>query len=206
MAEGIVSAAIPIRARARAFLDFAPDPADVLSIVYRCTIVGAATTLRVPVSSVQATAQFNRANFIQVVVPSVEQYATQIAALLAEDQPPRIVVTKVRRLRDGSVYVCGIAEGPLGQARIDRGAQRVTASLSGYESDIEAAVERPQTRTLRGMQTVTTGQGGARARGQIDELLFPGMLVDASGTTFRAAYINLFVSGSQAYMDVGARE
>lgn len=206
MPEIDVSASISVVPRMRVMLNYAPPPSAVRSTVFVCDIVGATSTLRVPVSSVQTTTQFDRQNFISVVVPAAEQYADAIAALLAEVPPARIVVRMARRLLDGTTYMTALADCPLGQARIDRGGNRLTASLSGYDDETVAAVELPQSRTARGVQTVTTGQGGARCRAQIDDLLAPGMLVDAGGTVFRAAYINVFVSGSQAYMDTGARE
>jgi hypothetical protein len=97
-----------------------------------------------------------------------------------------------------------MARGPIQTVRLDRGATNYTATLSGYGSVAEADWASAQVITLQGVRS-TSVQSTMRARAAIDWLLRPGMTVSAAGVTFTGAYISVYVTPTDSYMDVGER-
>jgi hypothetical protein len=169
---------------------------------YVCDLTGGAADLRVSISSWQATLQSDRQQYLQVVVPGVGAYASEITARAAAGG--EIVVTRLATTRGGAEIAYEMARGPIQTVRLDRGATNYTATLSGYGGVAEADWASAQVITLQGVRS-TSVQSTMRARAAIDWLLRPGMTVSAAGVTFAADYISLYVTPADSYMDVGER-
>jgi hypothetical protein len=166
---------------------------------YVMDIVGDSGTVRIPISSWQATLQTGRANYVQAVVPAADQW---IADINAADE---LVISRVATAGDLTIEY-EMAKGPIQTVSYQTGANRRTATLSGF-SDGFAVDEDPSAvydRTLADIRSISIG-GGTRARCKIDWLLRPGQRADADGTQFIVAYINYYCLGNDSYMDVGDR-
>jgi hypothetical protein len=194
------SPAILGAARVLAFHDFTGQIGDVVTR-YVMDLVTPTGTVRVPISSWQATLQTGRSNYVQCVVPAVLTWVTAINAAT------EFVVSRTATLPDGSVIEYEMARAPVGEARFDRGPTNYTCTLSGYSTGF-AADEEPSAatdRVLAKVRSLSFGVGGRRVRCAVDWLLRPGQRAIVDDVPFTVAYINYYVGGGDAYMDAGER-
>lgn len=177
------------------------DPVQT-SIYYACELTGAENSLsdlRLPISSWQATVQNGRADYVQAVVPAAEEYLDAIAA-----RPDgRIKIHRGARFANGTGRELELTSVPLQAAYLSIGPRRRTIVLSGYGA-VTTSIN-PSVRHLEGVRSVSVQSGTLRARSAIDWLLRPGMVAHAAGYEIQCDYINYYVSGNDAYMDVGER-
>lgn len=180
--------------------DFTGQVGDVVTR-YVMDLVTPTGTVRVPISSWQATLQTGRSNYVQCVVPAVLTWVTAINAAT------EFVISRTATLPDDTVIEYEMARAPVGEARFDRGAGRYTCTLSGYSTGFAVDEEPdPSTdRVLAKVRSVSTGSGGLRVRCAVDWLLRPGQRAIVDGSPFTVAYINYYVNNGDAYMDVGER-
>jgi hypothetical protein len=198
---GAAAAPSPLgAARALALHDFTTViPAGTPSR-WLCDLVTPGGDVRVPISSWQATQQTDRANYAQAVIPACLDYVADLTAAT------EFVITRAVEV-DGLALEYEMVRAPLEQLTVDRGPRRATATIAGY-SDPEVVDPNPPAatdRTLTGVRSLSVASGLPRARASIDWLLRPGQRATADGTEITANYINYYVNGSDAYMDVGER-
>jgi hypothetical protein len=168
---------------------------------YLMDVVGT-TTQRIPISSWQGTLQVDRSNFLQAVIPATGQYLDFLNAQVSPD-----FIIYRRATFDGEAFTQEMARSAVTAISVARGATNHTATLAGYESTfIPLAASALTTRTLKDIQTLTTYNGGIRARCAVDWFLRPGQNAIADGTEFTVNYINYIVNETSAYMDVGASQ
>ena len=169
---------------------------------YVMDLIGPGGTVRVPISSWQATIQSARANFVQCVVPAATPYMSAINA------STEFVVLRRSQTRDGEWIEHEMARCPLQTTSYDRGPYRATATISGHTAAVTLSEDAPPvvySRALPGVRSISVGGGGVRARCAIDWLLRPGHTASADGETFVVAYINYYVNANDSYCDVGER-
>lgn len=154
---------------------------------------------RVPISSWQATQQVGRSNYLQVVIPAATLWVDAINAAVSFTVYRRAV------LDDGFVFEYAMASSVVTEARFDTGPYRSTCTISGYEAGI-VDPGTPSTvfdRTLTGIRSTSSGSSGLRVRCAIDWLLRPGQRAYVEGSPIIVRYMNLYATGTDAYMDVG---
>lgn len=169
---------------------------------YVMDLIGPGGTVRVPISSWQATIQSARANFVQCVVPAATPYMSAINA------SSEFVVLRRSQTRNGDWVEHEMARTALQTTSYDRGPYRGTATLSGHTAAVALSQDAPPvvySRALPGVRSISVGGGGVRARCAIDWLLRPGHTASADGETFVVAYINYYVNANDAYAEVGER-
>lgn len=155
-------------------------------------------TIRVPVSSWQATLQTDRSSFLQAVIPAADPWLGPIA-----DRPDaEVVIRRGARFEDGSTEETELARAPIRTPRHNRGPTKSTLTVTGYRQMV--APSSPRTRTVTGVRSVTTSPD-RRVRCEIDWFLRPGDTVNDGEAAFVADYINYYVNRTDAYMDVGER-
>lgn len=168
---------------------------------YVMDLVTPGGTVRVPISSWQATLQTGASNYVQCVVPAVAAWAASIGAAT------EFVVYRRAAIPQGEPIEYEMARSPLGQVSMARGPTNFTATLSGYSTAFaeDEAPDAAYDRTLAGIRSVTTGTSATRVRCAIDWLLRPGQRAYyGAGAAFVARYINYYVPATgDAYMDVG---
>jgi len=170
---------------------------------YVCDLVDGEAVVRVPVSSWQGTQQVDGSCYLQAVVPAVADMAATITGLSAEAE---FIISRGARLPTGGAIENEMARSTVEQVQLDQGPQRYTCTISGYSAAIEPPEgDGPTVRTLRGVRSISSGTGGARARCAIDWFLRPGGQALAGSVPLVADYINYYVEGRDAYMDVGER-
>ena len=172
-------------------------------IYYACELQLSGDSERLPISSWQATIQNDRASYLQAVVPAATSRIGRINALAGGD----LVIFRGVRLDDDVSLELEMARVPLGEVNYQQGPTNATATLSGYGQINFQAVDPEDpgaSRTLAGIRSISI-QSGYRVRADIDWLLRPGMTAVANGASFTVAYMNFYVTGGQAYMDVGER-
>ena len=168
-----------------------------------------AGTVRVPMSSWQATIQSGRSSYVQVVIPASTAYFSTLETAVTEGAD--MVIYKGVRLHNGDSVLQELARGPTETVRFDQGPFRATATVSGYADAFVPAVSPPAItdRTLQHVRSVSSGSGGdTRVRCAIDWFLRPGYLAIVTGTgarEFTVDYVNYYVNERDAYMDVGER-
>jgi hypothetical protein len=182
-----------------AFVDWAAnlDPLTTRTY-YALDVVAGATTLRIPISSWQATAQLDRASFLQVVIPAAKDWVGPIAAL----ESPEIVVYKGVRYEDGASDESELMRSPVQTASYQEGPTNATLVLSGYTR--RDPPTSALTRALRNVRSVSTAPG-YRLRADIDWFLQPGHTVTYRDVSYTAAYLNFYANASDEFMDVGER-
>ena len=159
-------------------------------------------TVRVPISSWQATLQTGSSNYVQCVIPACTVW---VSAILAATE---FVIFRRATLPNGTAIELEMARAPADQAQFDQGPQRHTCTLSGYSDAFAEDLDPPATydRTLAGVRSISSGEGSLRVRCAIDWLLRPGHRAFVNGTPFVVGYINYYApSGFDAYMDAGSR-
>lgn len=188
-------------ATATAYHDFTGQLGDLITR-YTMDLITPTGTVRVPVSSWQATLQTGSSNYVQCVIPACTVW---VGAILAATE---FVISRRATLPNGAAIEMEMARAPADQAQFDQGPQRHTCTLSGYSDAFAEDLDPPATydRTLAGVRSISTGEGNLRVRCAIDWLLRPGHRAYVNGTPFVVGYINYYApSGFDAYMDAGSR-
>lgn len=155
-------------------------------------------SLRIPVSSAQATMRLAGQSYLQVIVPGGDQYVDELATLADED----MLLRSGYRFADGSLSPLEvIATAPFEQLREDEGVTSHTLTLDGY-GPLPAAGSN--TRTLQGVRyRNTSASGRRRARCDIDLFLKPGhTAIDSDGVEFTVGTIQYFINARSDFMEV----
>lgn len=159
--------------------------------------------VRVPVSSWQATLQAGLSNYVQCVIPAASPFVPALESATAFTVRRRAVSPF------GPAVEYPMATAPAQTIRFDRGPQRNTCTLSGYTAASAPIGEAPPPalydRELVGVRSISSGAGGVRVRCAIDWTLRPGHRAFVEGAPFVVSYINYYVTGGDAYADVGER-
>lgn len=165
---------------------------------YAMELVKEGESLRIPISSWQATLQLNSASYLQCVVPAAAAWASDIFEYKESDG--QIVIYRGVRFEDGTSQESEMARAPMQVIRMDEGPTRSTITLSGY-SQMDAPALSP-VRVLRNIRSRSSGSG-LRVRSDIDWFLRPGMQAQDGATVFTVSWMNLYVTENDQYMDVG---
>lgn len=171
--------------------------------VYRLVITGAENGLDDLViggiSSWQATNQAGaRSSYVQAVIPAADQYLSGIDAR----KNGELVIEKGYRLAGGLTRHEEILRAKFDLARPDQGRRSLTLTVSGY---MRGKPLSSGSRTLTGIRMISKPGGKRRVTCDIDLFLQPGMTVTALSETFRADYINYYVTQSDKFCEVGER-
>ena len=195
---------IPFSGEFRAYQDWTKtlDPIQ-LQEVYRLIITGSAdglSDLEVgKISSWQATNQAgNRSSFLQAVAP----VTSELLAAIESRSSGELVIEKGFKFSDGSERYEEILRSNFDDFRYDRGARSFSATVSGY---LRGQTPKNATRTLSGIRTVSLSSGKYRVRCNVDLFLQPGMTVNAGDVSFKADYINYYVSDVDKFCEVSER-
>jgi len=184
--------------QALAFHDFTGQLGDVVTR-YVMDLVTPTGTVRVPISSWQATLQTGSSNYVQCVIPAAAPWSEAI------NTATEFVIYRRAVLPNGLSIEYEMARSPAQTPQFDRGPQRHTCTLSGYSpafaesEDPDAAYDR----TLTGIRSISSG-GSYRVRCAIDWLLRPGQRAIVEGAPFVVSYINYYALASDSYMDAGS--
>ena len=186
--------------RAIAYHDFTGLIGDAVT-TYVMDLATPGGTVRVPISSWQATLQTGASNYVQCVVPAVADWTAAINAATA------FTITRTAEPAGLPVVEYEMAAAPLETISIARGPTNYTATLSGYSPAFAADDAPPSAtdRTLSAVRSVTTTSGKMRARCAIDWTLRPAQRAYLpDGSSFIVGYINYYQpQGFDSYMDVG---
>lgn len=187
-------------ARALGYHDFTGLIGDAITH-YVMDLTTPGGTVRVPISSWQATLQTGASNYVQCVVPAVLQWAASI------NDATHFTIYRTAQIPDGAAIEYEMARAPLQTASFARGPTNYTVTLSGYSTAF-AEDEAPPTsydRTLTGIRSVTIGSGRTRVRCAIDWLLRPAQRAYLpDGSSFIVGYVNYYQpQGNDSYMDAG---
>ena len=174
-----------------------------LQEVYRLVITGSADGLDDlyigGISSWQATNQAGgRSSYLQAVIPA----ANQVLADIEARQNGQLVIQKGYRLEGGEIRYEEVLRSRFDTLRPDRGQLALTVTVSGYLRRDNAFGGQ---RTLTGIRSISAPNGKRRVRCDVDLFLQPGMTVEALGETFRADYINYYVSDADKFCEVAER-
>jgi hypothetical protein len=171
------------------------------TLYYAMELVGTGPTVRVPISSWQATLQTERSNYVQCVIPSAGPYLDAIGS------QAEFVIYSGARLPGGQTVETEMARAPIQTFTYQQGPINGTCTLSGYSTGFAQGEVAAQTgRVLTGIRSFSVDTAGQRrVRANIDWLLRPGLRAIANEQPFVASYINYYVGSGQAYMDVGER-
>jgi len=195
---GYAAAPSPLGAPAAlAYHDFTGQLGDAVSL-YVMDLITPTGTVRVPISSWQATLQTGASNYVQCVVPACAPWVETINAAT------EFVVSRRAVLTSGQALEYEMARAPTEQRSFAQGPQRYTCTLAGYSTAFAASLDPPAAfdRTLTGVRSVSSGTA-LRVRAEIDWLLRPGQRAFAQGVGFVVGYINYYAPSGDAYMDVG---
>jgi len=168
---------------------------------YAMDLIGPGGTVRVPISSWQATLQTGAACYAQCVIPACAPWVDTINAAT------QFVIFRRATLPAGSTLEYEMVRAPMQTASFDRGPQRYTCSISGYSAALTAVADPPAVydRQLTGVRTTSRTGAAIRARCSIDWLLRPGHRAFLDGQPLIVDYINYYVNESDTYCDVGSR-
>lgn len=183
-----------------AYHDFTVGLGDAVSL-YVMDLITPTGTVRVPISSWQATLQTGSSNYVQCVIPAVTMWASAI------NTATEFVVSRRAVLPSGLAVEQEMARAPAEQAQFDRGPLRHTCTLSGYSTAFAASANPPAVydRALTGIRSISSGASNLRVRCAVDWLLRPGHRAYVEGAPFIVSYINYYApSGFDSYMDVGS--
>ncbi|MBY5961881.1 hypothetical protein [Marinobacter nauticus] len=174
-----------------------------LQEVYRLVITGAKdgmSDLAIGgISSWQATNQAGgRSSYVQAVIPAADRYLADIDAR----QNGELVIEKGYRLAGGVTRHEEILRAKFDMARPDQGRRSLTLTVSGY---MRGKPLSSGSRTLTGVRMISKPNGKRRVTCDIDLFLQPGMTVTALNETFRADYINYYVTQADKFCEVGER-
>jgi len=168
---------------------------------YVMDLVAPGGTVRVPISSWQATVQTEQSSYAGCVVPAC---APWVSAL---DAATEFVISRQAVSPGGQTVEYEMVRSPLGSLQYDRGPQRYTASISGYSAGLAAVVNPPAVydRQLSGVRSISRNGATQRVRCAVDWLLRPGHRAFVGAESFVVDYINYYVQGNDMYCDVGSR-
>ena len=181
-----------------AYHDFTGSLGDVISL-YVMDLVGPSGTVRVPVSSWQATLQTSSANYVQCVVPACGEWVDALNAAT------EFVIRRRAVLPGDLALEVVMARAPAEQLAFSLSPERYTCTLSGYSTAFAESADPPAKydRELTGLRTISSGSA-LRVRCAVDWLLRPGHRAFVQGTPFVVKYINYYSpTGFDSYMDVG---
>ena len=156
-------------------------------------------TVRVPISSWQATLQSGSSSYVQCVVPACLAWvdainsSTEFVIYRRADVPGTELVIEYEMARSATE-----------QARYNQGPRRYTCTLSGYPDAYASNINpfKAWDRQLAGVRFISSGSG-LRVRCAIDWLLRPGDWAYVGAVPFVVRYINYYALESDGYMDVG---
>lgn len=156
-------------------------------------------TVRVPISSWQATLQSGSSSYVQCVVPACLAWvaainaATEFVIYRRADVPGTALTIEYEMARSATE-----------QAQYNQGPRRYTCTLSGYPDAYASNINpfKAWDRQLAGVRFISSGSG-LRVRCAIDWLLRPGDWAYVGAVPFVVRYINYYALESDGYMDVG---
>ena len=192
-----VSAASPLGiAQSLAFHDFTGQIGDTVTR-YVMDLITPSGTVRVPISSWQATLRTGASSYVQCVIPAAQPWGATINAVTSFRIYRRAVTTS------GQVFEYLMAEAPADTPQFDRGPTNHTCTLSGYapgfaEQDVSPGTDR----TLTGIRSISSG-ASYRVRCAVEWLLRPGQRGVVDGVPFVVEWINYYVNTNDAYMEAG---
>lgn len=166
---------------------------------YVMDVRGGPSTIRVPMSSWQATLNFGSASYVQCVVPAADAWGEHIAV------GRTFVISRQAVLPSGEILEQVMAQCPIDTVRSDRGPNRYTLTISGYAQIFGDGSPPSAVPALRKVRSISGDSAGWRVRCAIDWTLQPGMEATAEDVSLEVAYINYYVNGTDAFMDVGER-
>ena len=178
-------------------------------------VISGTPELQFPISSWQATAQLDNQQYLQCVVPAVDDY---VADITARHGVSTFSIYRQSILDDGYIHSAKLVEAPLDSASFAQGQINYSCTISG-NNPAATAPDVIQPRPLFDVRSVeTSSTGKLRVRCAIDWLVKPGDLVytgepyfdqETTLTTypnsFTASYINYYANQNDSYMDVGER-
>ena len=156
-------------------------------------------TVRVPISSWQATLQTGSSNYVQCVIPACLAWVDAINAAT------EFVIYRRADVPGADLSIeYEMARSLTEQARFDQGQARYTCTLSGYPDAFAEDLNPPAAydRTLTGVRSVSSGSG-LRVRCAVDWLLRPGHRAYVDAVPFVVRFINYYAMDGDGYMDVG---
>ena len=185
--------------RAYTFNDWASmlDPLTTQAY-YAMELVKTGETVRIPISSWQATLQLDRASYLQCVIPAAGEWADVIVDYAANDG--QFVIYRGARFSDGGTQEAEMLRAPMQDIRIDEGPTRFTVTMAGYTH--LAAPEQVSARQLRNIRSRSSGNA-LRIRCDVDWFLRPGQQASDGTSTFTAGFMNVYATQTDEYMDVG---
>ena len=164
---------------------------------YVMDLITPSGTVRVPISSWQATLRTGASSYVQCVIPAAQPWGAAINAATSFRIYRRAVTT------GGQVFEYLMAEAPADTPQFDRGPTNPTCTLSGYAPGFAGQDVSPGTdRTLTGIRSISSG-ASYRVRCAVDWLLRPGQRGVVDGVPFVVEWINYYVNTNDAYMEVG---
>jgi len=164
---------------------------------YVMDLITPSGTVRVPISSWQATLRTGASSYVQCVIPAAQPWGATINAATSFRIYRRAVTTS------GQVIEYLMAEAPADTPQFDRGPTNHTCTLSGYAPGFAGQDVSPGTdRTLTGIRSISSG-ASYRVRCAVDWLLRPGQRGVVDGVPFVVEWINYYVNTADAYMEVG---
>ena len=165
---------------------------------YVMDLITPSGTVRVPISSWQATLRTGASSYVQCVIPAAQPWGATINAATSFRILRRAVTT------GGQVIEYLMAEAPADTPQFDRGPTNPTCTLSGYAPGFADQDVSPGTdRTLTGIRSISSG-ASYRVRCAVDWLLRPGQRGVVDGVPFVVEWINYYVNTNDAYMEAGA--
>lgn len=151
----------------------------------------------VPISSWQATLSSSNKNYAQMVVPNAAPFNEALSSAV------EFRVIRVRTIQ-GLEARLTMAQCEANTVTNSRGISKNTSTVSGYSDPYGDELATTSVRELQGVRSFSSGGTGMRIRCDIDELVKPGRRVTwLTDADFIVGFVNLYVNGSQAYMDVG---
>ena len=182
--------------QAKAWHDFTGQIGEVVTR-YVMDLITPSGTVRVPISSWQATLRTGASSYVQCVIPAAQPWGATINAATSFRIYRRAVTT------GGQVFEYLMAEAPADTPQFDRGPTNPTCTLSGYAPGFAGQDVSPGTdRTLTGIRSISSG-ASYRVRCAVDWLLRPGQRGVVDGVPFVVEWINYYVNTNDAYMEVG---
>lgn len=196
----VASAPALLNARALAVHDFS----NVLGLqVNRYVMdISGEPTLRLPISSWQATLQTGAKQYLQAVIPAAASVVAEVSA--RRQAGATFMVSRVATLNDGARFEYAMSQAPLTDVRFDAGARRASMTISGYSDAPIVDDFAGFSRVLSGVRTISTYASGQRVRCDVDWILRPGHTAIYSGGSFVVGWINYYVQDADQYMDVGS--
>lgn len=199
-AAALVAAPSPLaHAKAVGHHDFTGQLGDPTTL-FVMDLVTPTGSVRVPISSWQATLQTGSSNYVQCVIPACAMWTEAINAAT------EFVIYRRAVLPSGKAIEYEMARAPAGQLQFDRGPQRHTCTLSGYSDAFADSAGPPPAaydRALTGVRSISSGKS-YRVRCAVDWLLRPGHRAFVSGAPFVVKFINYYAPSEwDSYMDVG---